>query len=323
MSQLYNRICVLNVFKREETKSPTTGASALLDIDMAGTQFRSVMADGSPGFRIKFHLQKATGPVPFANACQISIYNVGPTSRKLLSQLNNLVVLQAGYGKSALTIFTGNICSAKTSKHGPDYITELVVGDGLYAYQNSMVNLSFESGMTQAQIISALVTALKDQGVTTGVIDGVPSTPYNKGVIVSGRTTDKIKEICEKNDLQFSIQDSKVHIIPYGAALPNTIILISEDTGMIGMPVITDLTIMNNAVNLEAGSAQVAFEPGTQNPNLAPRISVRCLMNPGIGCYQKVAVKSKFINGNYTTTLVSHTGDTWGNDWFTDAECSS
>ena len=45
-------------------------------------------------------------------------------------------------------------------------------------------------------------------------------------------------------------------------------------------------------------------------------------MNPKIGCQQLIHITSKFVTGTYTTTLVSHTGDTDGKEWYTDVEAS-
>ena len=54
------------------------------------------------------------------NKVSISIYNLGPNSRALVSKLNNLAVLEAGYGKNVQQIFKGQINFAKTEKHGPE-----------------------------------------------------------------------------------------------------------------------------------------------------------------------------------------------------------
>lgn len=306
----------MNVFNREEITG-SDGSQQLSNVDQTGTQFRSLLKNGDPGFRIKFHVQKATGPVPFANPCTISIYNLGPKSRPLVSKYNNLVVLQAGYGNNPQNLFTGNILTAKTFKQGPDYITEMQVVDGLFAYQNSMVNLNFDKGVTQSQILNAIVTQLKTAGVNSGIVQGVPDTPYNQGVVVSGKATDKIKEICDKNNLVFSIQDNNVVILPSGQAKSDQIISLDENTGLIGIPEIRDLTAVTSATDLEAGSSTTVAVKAK-----APRIGFRCLMNPLIGCHQQINIKSKFVNGVYTTTLVQHSGDTFGADWYTDAEAS-
>lgn len=313
-TEQFGRLIAVNVFNRQETTG-SDGAQALMNVDPTGTQFRSTLTSGDSGFRIKFHVQKATGPVPNANPCIISIYNLGPLSRALCSKFNNLVILQAGYGNNLQNLFQGNILTAKTQKFGPDYVTEMQVVDGLFAFQNSMVNLSFGKGTAQSSIIQSICATMQQAGITVGTIQGVPGTNVNQGIVLSGKSTDKLKQICDKNNLSFSIQDNQIQILPYGAAKSPQIISLSENTGLIGIPEIRDLTAVTSATAVEQNSS-------ASTKARAPRIGFKCLLNPKIGCYQQVQIVSKFVNGLYTTTLVSHDGDTYTQEFYTNAEAS-
>lgn len=296
----YDRLCKLQVFN---TQSVNVGPSpSLLDIDLLGTTFSSKQDDGSPGYRIRFHVELVTGPVPVPNPAVIHIYNLSQNSRTILSKLNNRIVLQAGYGLFPKTIFSGNVQYAVTKKDNADYITEIHASDGLFAFQNSLINMSFGSSTPVASVITTLIGALKGAGISPGLVTGVPTDFYNKGIVLSGKVTDMLQKVCDKNDLTWTIENGVVNIVPIGTpVLPYPPVFLSPDTGLIGIPEQREID-------------------STGNNSL---ISFKSLLNPSIGTFQVVIISSKFIPlGTFTTAKVIHSGDTFTNDWYTDCEAT-
>lgn len=299
-SASFNRIVVLKVFARQEGAVGATGQT-LLDVDKTGTAFPSRFPDGRAGFRIRGKVDKVaavTSATP--NPIEIEIYNLGPDSRALLSKTNNLIVVEAGYGNSPQQIFQGNIMWGRTRKVGPDYVTRIQAADGLFAFQNARVDTSFQKGIQTNQLINTLVGSLKGSGINPGIIQGIPAGGYNQGIVLSGRTVELLKDVCERSNLQFSIQDGNVLILPYGADKGTPILVVSPNTGMIGIPEI-----------------RAADATGT-----ATLLSFKTLMNPSMGLFQKVLVQSKFVNGIYTTAKLSHDFDSFEGPFFTEAECA-
>ena len=301
LQQDFDRICKLQVF---QTQAVVTGpVPTLIPIDPLGVTFSSKQLDGSPGYRIRFHVDLVTGPVPVPNPAVIHIYNLGQTSRTLVSKLNNKLILQAGYGLFPQTIFTGQIQYAVTKKEGADYVTEIHASDGIFAFQNSVINTSFSTAMPAAAVITTLVGALAGAGVTPGVMTGIPKDVYNKGVVLSGKVTDQLQKICDKNNLTWTIENGLLNIVPIGGGfLPKNLVLLTEATGLIGIP-------EQREVDATGNSSLVSF---------------RCLMNPSLGTFQKIIIQSKFIPaGFFTTAKITHSGDTYTNDWYTDGECTT
>lgn len=296
----FNRIVVLKVFARQEGKNPD-GSPALINVDQTGTAFPSRFPDGTIGFRIRGKVDKVaavTSATP--NPIELEIYNLGPDSRALLSKTNNLIVVEAGYGNSPQQIFQGNIMWGRTHKVGPDYITKIQAADGLFAFQNARVDTSFQKGVQPNQLINTLIGSLKGAGVTAGIIQGVPNQGYNQGIVLSGRTVDLLKDVCERSNLQFSIQDGNVLILPYGGDKGTPAQLISPETGLIGIP------------EIRAADATGA----------ATLLSFKTLMMPTMGLFQKVILQSKFINGIYTTAKLVHDFDSFEGPFFTEGECA-
>jgi hypothetical protein len=297
IQQSYDRICKLKVFQTLSLPTGPTGKS-LSQIDPIGLTFPSKLADGTPAYRIKFNVNKTTGPVPVPHPAVIEIYNLGETSRKFF-KFNNHVILQAGYGTNAQTIFEGNISYVVTKKSGPDYVTEVHAADGLFAHQNSLINLSLSQSTTAAQVLTTLTGALTSAGVKPGLVTAVPTAIYNKGIVLSGKVIDELKSFCDSNDLNWTIENNALNVVKYGEALLKPIIFLSPDTGLVGIP-------EQRAVDTESASL----------------ISLKHLLNPQIGLFQLILVKSKFVNGGYITAKVIHTGDTFGLDWYTELEAT-
>jgi hypothetical protein len=286
-----DRIVKLTVFQTKVGQN-ADGSLKLDAVDPTGKSFPSRMPDGVPGFRIRFKIDKIIEVTP--NPTSIYVFNLGKDSRALFEQLNNTVILEAGYGKNPKVIFRGNVSRCRTQKQGPDYLTHIEAADGLFAVQNSRIDQAFSAGARQNQVINTLVGALKSSGqVSVGEISGVSNDGYNQGIVLSGRTVDQLKQVCEKGNLDFTIEDGKIYILPAGSAKGIPAIVISPATGMIGIPEKRDVGI-----------------------------GVRCLLNPEIGIFQKILVQSKFINGLYTTAKVSLSGDSHGGDFFTEIEAA-
>lgn len=293
--ELFDRIAVLTVFRAlTETVTQADGAKGILvtGYEDKGKQFRSTMADGSPGFRIRFNCKKTMSLSP--NFGSIAIYNINEESRSYFERTNNLVTLEVGYANSPKLIFKGNVGRGRTTKVGDDYITTVEVQDGLYAVQNSRIDQSFNPGIQKNAAITTMVDAIAAvPGMAKGQIYGLPNDGYNQGVVLSGPAMDKLKEVCDGNDLNFFVEDHKIYILPVGTARDNPPVKLSVETGLVGIP--------------ERGNG---------------RLSLRALLNPEISLLQLVLVKSKFVNGIFVANQVTNTGDTWGNEWFSEIECN-
>lgn len=297
--QSYDRIAVLKVYDREILKIAGKPGKKLQNIDSVGTAFPSKQANGDPGFRIKFHVDKVTGNVPNPNPGVIFIWNLNATSRALVSKLQNLLVLEAGYGNNQQVIFKGNISYAVTKKEGPDYVTEIHAQDGLFAFQNSIVNQSFSQQTSASAIQTTLIGALKDAGIDPGIMKGKLTSNYNKGVVLSGKAIDELKKLFEKNNINWTIEDGKVNTIPYGGWLDKPIVILTPNTGLIGIP-----------------------EQREKDAEKGALISFRCLLNPQLGTFQLITVTSKFVNGAFVTLKISHIGDTFGTEWYTEGQAT-
>jgi len=315
-TQLFDRVAVVTVLETYDNVSTSSDGSVSFGRAIpstSGTEFSSVQSDGSPGYRIKFHVDKMTEGNSATTS--IFIYNLGRDSRALFERQNNIVTLKVGYGDSLEQIFKGDIQRTRTRREGPDYVTQIELSDGFFANTWAKTDVSFKTGVTKSALAEQLIQDAEKSGVTRGYIKGIPTDGYNHPVVLSGKSIDKLRDLCESNNLQMSIQDGEIVIVPFGESNADTAVVLSKDTGMVGSP--------------EMGE-------GT-------RVSVKSLLNPKIKPFTKISIISKFLfnfetnkslsgvegdNGAtlpggavYTAVKVIHSGDTFGTEWYTHAEC--
>jgi len=304
IQESFDRIARIKVYPR----LTLPGYSGMTAVTLpAGYQYSSRQDDGTPGLRMRFRIEKIKEITP--NHVNFWIYNLGKTSRTIFKK-DSLIEISAGYGTSTGVIFRGDILRVRTVKEGPDYVTHIESGDGIFATQNSHVDLPFKTPITSQAIVATLVSTLKLAGIDVGQVMALIPNVYNNGIVISGRTVDRLKEICEQNNLECSIQDGKIFILPYGTPKVALPVLISSgasvlqggtglpNTGLIGIPELR--------------------EPGAEST----LVSFKTLLNYNIGVFQPVLLSSKFINGAFVALKVTHEGDTWEGPWYTEVEAA-
>lgn len=307
--QSFGRIVNLKVFA---TIIGSSGGQPTISYSGGYTLFSSQKKDGSPGFRIRGKVNKIEAAVSvIPNPIQIAIYNLGPNSRALVeSRVGTKIIVEAGYGNNPKQLFFGNILWARTHKEGADYITEIQAGDGSFAVTNGQINQSFSGATTYTQVIDACINALDQVGITKGIVTGVPEGGYNNGIVLSGSPLDLLKQTCEKLNLNCSIQNGQVMILPRGQDKGSAPMLVSPANGLIGIPQVRTQGLIGPATSVNQ----------TTPTNI---ISFKVLLRPEIEMYQLVTVQSKFINGNYIVARATHDFDSWEGPFYTECECAS
>lgn len=294
-NELYDRIAKLTVFNTQTNEiSLANGSKAeqLDNISSSGRSFSSKAPDGGTGFRIKFRVDKVIEVTP--NPTSIWIYNLGPESRALFEKINNVIILEAGYTNKSKVIFKGNVSRTRHTKEGPDYVTHIEAADGLFAIQNSRIDQSFNSALTRNAAITTLAGAILDTGqIGIGHIANVPNDGYNNGVVLSGNAIDHMRAVCDGANLNFFIEDQLIYVLKIGDAKPVPPFIVSPDSGLVGIPERRDVGI-----------------------------SFKTLLNPDLGIFNPVVLKSKFISGLFNTVKIVHSGDTFGTEWYTEAEAT-
>lgn len=196
--------------------------------------------------RIAFDIAKSSVGTP--NTAKVTIYNMAKDNRNVLGK-DYLLELRAGYNNLVETLFVGNVTKAVSERNGADIVTVLDVADGEAAISFAFVNKSYGGPVTLVQILKdvaramSLATPLSPDGISAGIVHGIPDVTYARGYTAHGPCRDVLTALLKPQGLEWSVQNAALNIIPIDASSTVEAEIISAKTGMIGLPTLNDETI--------------------------------------------------------------------------------
>ncbi len=268
---------------------------------------------------LRFRFVVNRGDIQTPNTADIRVYNVSETTAQAIEKEFERVVLQCGYEGNFGVIFDGSIKQVRRGRESQtDTYLDITAADGDSAYNFAVSALSLEAGTTPDGVISALLKSMAEFGVSQGYAPIFGNNPLPRGKVVFGMTRDELRKVAQNTGTSWSIQDGKVNFVPETAYIAGEAPVITAQTGLIGLP------------------------EQTQNG-----ISLRVLLNPNIKIGQTVKLDNESIqrfryslainqqaqnlftqqvnkindDGLYYVMIANHSGDTRGNDWYTDLIC--
>ncbi len=248
--------------------------------------------------RIQFKVEKSLTRDP--NSAEITITNLNKNSRTEFAQKPLIVTLYAGHDDNLKRIYSGDLRYGSSELKPPDWETKMQLGSGDRAYRFARISKSYTKG---TNVLTAVRDVAKSMGLTApNNIDSQLVSQFSAGEVLIGPSRDALTRLLSPFGYYWSIQDDHLLVLRDGDIAPGQALLISQDTGMIGSP-----------------EASAPERPGTKKGN-RPTVKVKILLYPGINPGQLIKIESKAITGTFKVSKVSHTGDTHGDDWFTEIE---
>lgn len=300
------------------------------------------------GFHIVFQVSHYTTDTP--NSLTLRIYNLASATAQQIQQEFTQVVLRAGYPDNFGIIFKGtikqvqkgasagstNVSGVRVGQETPaDTYLDIFASDGDQPYNWGLINQTLAAGHTPNDVANAISKAMagavpagfagndSPTGQTSGtqdaggfdanpLPDGMQQRPSPRGRVMYGMARDHADILADTNGLNWSIQGGVLQWLPYSSYKPGDAIVLTSQTGLIGLP------------------------QQTQDG-----IAIRSLLNPAIGPGQRVQINNKSIqraaqdqaflatnylpptqdDGFYKVIYCDHTGDTRGQPWYTDMIC--
>ncbi|ALR08552.2 phage protein [Xylella fastidiosa] len=260
-----------------------------------GRQYRLEIGSAQEGIaidtlRIAFDIRKTSDSTP--NPAKITVWNLNRDHLSLLtSRQYNRVRLLAGYAELRL-LFVGDIIKPSVRRDGTDYVIELECGDGDHDYRNAHVSFSLAAGATDAQVLSALSTSMPSTRL--GPIQMQGQRGLSRGKVLSGNTRDLLDALAKNHGADWSIQDGALMLLPADTVLAGDAVLLSQSSGMMGSPEVTD-----------------------------DGLKITTLLNPALRIGGLVRVDSiiPIYNGDYKITSLHDMGDVMAEAWFSTVTC--
>lgn len=288
-----------------------------------------IVGDGSGGaldlseLRFSFAVRRGDRQTP--NSADIRVYNVGAETSNSVMQLIptpefSRVVIQAGYEGNFGVIFDGQIIQVRRGRENQtDTYLDIMAADGDRAYNHSFSSLSMAAGQTlPSNQLSILLKDMASYGIGAGHIPAMQGNPLPRGKVIFKPTRDALRDLADNTETTWSIQDGLVNFIPLTAYIPGEVPVVNSETGMVGLPEqaqngIKVKTLLNPS--LKIGQAIQLNNDSIQRYrfNLARNQQVA---NANTNLLNKIN-----SDGLYYVMQADHSGDTRGNNWYTDVIC--
>jgi len=240
--------------------------------------------------RISFTVSKSLSGSP--NTAEIKVWNLSKENRYKIKREFDRVTLEAGHvaaGNRGI-IFDGFVRDVTHQRESTDIVTTIEAGDGDKGYRQGTISKTFPAGTTPEAMVNELLDKMPD--VDLGVFEGLTELPaYPRPVTMYGRVVDELNKLGRTHQFYWSVQDGALEVVKGNKAI-DEVVVISQSSGMIGVPDITDNGIM-----------------------------VECLLNPELRIGRIVEVRSQQLEmndaeGRFRISALDFTGDTRGNQYF-------
>ena len=178
------------------------------------------------------HTDKSTPSI-----AKITMYNLATSSITAISQAKKCQV-SGGYDGSLDTMGVFDIVEVQTlynrTASDPGWQTIVGMGDGELPHSTAVTSKSYESGSS----VRAILTDIGESfGLTVShVYDDLTS---DAPMTFDGTSSKIMDDICRQFGLQWSIIDDEVHITKSATPVQTAVPVLTESTGLLGVPVAT------------------------------------------------------------------------------------
>lgn len=262
--------------------------------------------------RIRFRVEQALVGKP--GHAVITVNNMANDTAQRIQREGAPVILQAGHEGNAGLIFRGTAIQIRRGRESQtDTFLEITAIDGDVAYMYATVNVSMAAGWTHTDQLKEMQKGMQAKGVDPGYTGELYQNKAVRGKALFGAVRDHMHDFSVSTGTEWAINMGKMDVVPVGGILPDEAFLLTPDTGLIGMP-----TQSVDGIHVRA-LLNPCFRAGAQ-VKLQNSSIVMAQINPA---YADVTYNAPIdLDGAYKIYSVSHTGDTRGNDYYTDMICT-
>lgn len=252
-------------------------------------------------FRVTFNILHDYGG--YTSYADIQIYGLSRATEAKVFKEGQVIAFRAGYADTGDYIFKGELINLLRDKQGADRITRLICRSGTQR-DTASINKTLGKNVTLTEIIKECAGAI-GLPLVINEQDFESLKPYSRGKCLTGSPDEILKQLSKAWGFNYIIENDKIVITGKGSFRGGSIVPVSQFTGMVGQPEITeqgaDVVVRMNPKIKIGGRFEIKSEYKTFNFNNA--------------YYQDI--KESDGLGVYRIFRINHTGDTHGDDWNT------
>lgn len=282
------------------------------------------------GLRCEVDISATSSKSP--NEATVKVYNAAPETIALMEQVNNIVIISAGYENEsgAAQIFSGTVCRSFTYQDGADVITEMELRDSVIPLRDAKVSISYPPNTSALTVLDGVA---KNFGLPIRKNLKVSDKQYPSGFAFNGRVRNAMDMVCNFLGLEWSAQGNEIQIIKKGNVYSDMAVDLNANTGLINYPrreskTMTEKTAAKEGIKYgQKGIIRTTVDVTDPTAKIKERVTlevqgfrVRSLMNAAIypGAYVKLT--SRGIDGQFfRVEECSYKIDTHGRDFYVEA----
>lgn len=238
------------------------------------------------------------------NRSTIQIYNLSPATQNFILSEAKRIIIEAGYENSEQygLIFDGDIVKAiRRAAQSIDKVTEVIAQDGDMFLNSGFISVSYSAGQTTQSVLTQMQGIADDEMTMGNVSSDLKGTKLARGKAMFGQPKDYATMLAKSEGALFYVNDRKINLVKPGDLPDGQIVDLSPSSGLIGTPEQNDSSV-----------------------------SGKCLLNPLLNVNKLIHISNEFVqetneigkatlsSGVYKIIKLKHTGDTLGNDWYTE-----
>jgi hypothetical protein len=274
---------------------------------------------GNYSLRATFHIERP-GYQAIAYA-EVSIWNLNDDTINAIipptqgfSPTVGTITIQGGYIKGNFgIIYTGQVFQTRIKYDNVvDRILILNCIDGLKELMNNYAAITFSAGVNHQTIVNGIANQAEQPLSVGSLSDSLSNVQLPRGKVVFGEPKKFLREIAQSNNGQFYVVDGKTNITSFYDAPQGQSLVISPppNGGLAGYPDQVDggvkfKVLLNPALKLTYPPMSI-----TLNTVKINQAQVQ------YGSKQLPYILSP--SGQYKVVRVIHSGDTRGNDWYSE-----
>lgn len=261
---------------------------------------------------VRFDISKSSNNKEKTNSAVVEIYNLSDDHIKLLNTDYPICVFSAGYVDTGgvRRLFAGQVTQVTTRKNGTDRVTQIQMGNGYTDLNHQQLSSLAAPGKSYKDVIEENIRG-KLPNVDRGVYAGLNcNNQVIWGYSLSGTPKEMLNEICESNNMEWSIEENTLYIRDINGTTDENFdqaFVVNKESGLI-----------ENAYYTSGDRRR-----SKKDKDKKQGVQWKMLLNAEIVPGSIVKLEDTLINGWFKVDSCRHYGDFRAGDWYTEVFCSA
>jgi hypothetical protein len=292
-ASLYGRRCVVLIGEPPpvgQRRSPAAAWQAILTVNQVANDLR-----------VKFRVAKPWAQ-PLAIS-EVSIFNLSPDHRKMIDGKSRFPVrILAGYGATLRVVaeLNGMQCASEFQPGTGDVVTKI---EGFHGNgQLGKAQMQLGIGTSYSDAIQQLAAQIGRLGPAAErvIAKAAKGRVFPDGYSSNDTVAAQLKSMTDDIGVQWNVTDGEIRVTE-GDGTTQELFVLSPDSGLIGSP----------------------LPDSPPSPGKLRFIRAKALLNPTFVPGALCEVRSAAQSGFWKCFDVSHEGDTWANEWYSNLQLHS